>query len=48
MTAQFSEHLHYQGQELLLCTESLGPSLRFSGSTLKFEAMATFWHLHND
>ncbi len=56
MTAQFSEHLIYQGKELTLCTQPLGPFLEFSGSTLKFEATCTAlwrgyvgtWAIEND
>ena len=56
MTAQFSEHLLYQGQELTLCAEPLGPLLQFSGTTLKFEATCTAlwrgyvgtWSIDND
>ncbi len=56
MTAQFSEHLIYQGKELTLCTQPLGPFLKFSGSTLKFEATCTAlwrgyvgtWAIEND
>jgi hypothetical protein len=56
MTAQFSEHLIYQGKELTLCSEPLGPFLQFSGSTVKFDARCTAlwrgyvgtWSIEND
>lgn len=56
MTAQFSEHLLYQGQELTLCTTPLGPFLQFSGSALKFQYTSTAlwrgyvgtWSIEND
>ena len=56
MTAQFSENLLYQGEELDLCAEPLGPFLEFSGSTLKFHATCTAlwrgyvgtWSVEND
>ena len=56
MTAQFSERLLFEGQELTLCAVPLGPFLEFSGSTLKFEATSTAlwrgyvgtWAIEND
>ena len=56
MTAQFAEKLLYQGQELTLCAEPLGPFLEFSGSTVKFCANCSAlwrgyvgtWAIEND
>lgn len=56
MTAQFSERLIYQGKELMLCSEPLGPFLEFSASTLKFQYPHTAlwrgyvgtWRIEND
>ncbi len=41
MTAQFSENLIYQGKELTLCAEPLGPFLKSAASTVKFHATST-------
>ena len=41
MTAQFSEKLIYQGKELTLCAEPLGPFLESAASALKFHAPNT-------
>ncbi len=44
MTAQFSEILIYQGKELTLCTEPLGPFLEFSANPLRFQYNSRwFW-----
>ena len=56
MTAQYSERLLFEGQELTLCAEPLGPFLEFSGSTIKFQATCTAlwrgyvgtWAIEND
>lgn len=56
MTAQFSEILIHQGKELMLCSEPLGPFLKFSASALKFHSPHTAlwrgyvgtWRIEND
>lgn len=56
MTAQFAEHLIYQGKELALCAEPLGSFLESAASTLKFHADCTAlwrgyigtWSIEND
>lgn len=56
MTAQFAECLIYQGEELTMCSEPLGPFLEFSASTVKFDARCTAlwrgyvgtWTIEND
>jgi hypothetical protein len=41
MTAQISEELIYQGKTLTLCSEPLGPFLKYSASPFKFYANCT-------
>jgi len=56
MTAQCSENLIYQGKELTLCAEPLGPFLESAASTVKFDARCTSlwrgyvgtWTIEND
>jgi hypothetical protein len=56
MTAQYSEHLIYQGKELTLCTQPLGPFLEFSANPLRFQYTSTAlwrgyvgtWAIEND
>ena len=56
MSAQFSEILIYQGKELTLCAEPLGPFLEFSANPLRFQYTSTAlwrgyvgtWAIEND
>ena len=45
MTAQFSERLHYSGEKLALCAESLGCNLQTVRKDFSLEAPSTaLWH----
>ena len=41
MTAQFGEDLHYEGRELVMCTEPLGDYFKLAGVEPEFDANCT-------